>query len=127
MELCVFSDNEGRMRQRAHKPNPSKGRNYVRDWRLYRGLTQEQLAGQADYTPATISQLETGKQGYEEKTLIRLAEVLDCHPSDLISGPPEAGNLMAELRALPDATRTEIIDALNEMLSKLKRISNIDA
>lgn len=104
---------------------PSHGRNYVREWRKFRGLTQEALAEASGYSAATISQLETGAQGYEEATLVRLSEALDCHPSDLIAGPPQAGALMSEIRSLPIEHRDQIIEALQEMLAKLKRIGHI--
>lgn len=101
----------------------NKGRNFVRQWRKYRKLTQERLAEMTGYTPSSISQLETGAQGYEETTLVRLAEALDCKPGDLISGPPEEINFLHDLRELKPEQRDEVIGLLNDTLARLKRMT----
>lgn len=100
----------------------NKGRNFVREWRKHRKLTQEKLAEMTGYTPSSISQLETGAQGYEEATLVRLAEAMQCKPGDLISGPPGEIGLLQELRELHPDHRDKVIAALNDMLSHLKLI-----
>ncbi len=102
----------------------NKGRNFVREWRKHRKLTQEKLAEMTGYTPSSISQLETGAQGYEEATLVRLSEALQCKPGDLISGPPAEVALLQELRELDPAQRDGVIAALNDMLAHLKRIGS---
>jgi transcriptional regulator with XRE-family HTH domain len=107
------------------EPPPMNARNYVREWREFRKLKQEKLAEKAGYSAATISQLETGKQGYEEKTLVRLAAALDCEPSDLIAGPPELAPLVNQVRNLPPDRREDVIDALMRLLVDLKRIGKI--
>lgn len=101
----------------------NKGRNFVREWRKHRKLTQEKLAELTGYTPSSISQLETGMQGYEEATLVRLSAALDCKPGDLISGPPEEIAFISELRQLDPDRRKEVIAALNDMLAHLRRIT----
>lgn len=100
-------------------------RNYVREWREFRGMTQEQLAEAAGYSPSSISQLETGKQGYEEKTLVRLAEALVCHPSDLITGPPQLAPLVNQIRNLPADRQDDVIHALMHLMTYLERIGKI--
>jgi transcriptional regulator with XRE-family HTH domain len=101
----------------------NKGRNFVRHWRKHRKLTQEKLAELTGYTASSISQLETGVQGYEEATLVRLAQALRCRPGDLISGPPEEIALLTELRELEPEHRAEVMQALHEMLTHLKRLA----
>lgn len=101
----------------------NKGRNYVRQWRKFRKLTQEQLAERTGYTPSSISQLETGAQGYEEATLVRLADALGCKPGDLISGPPGEIAFLHDLRELEPAQRDEVIGLLNDTLARLKRLT----
>lgn len=61
---------------------------YLKQWRLFRRLTQEALAAKADMTPPSISQLETGNQGFTDKSLARLAGALDCTPADLLVHDP---------------------------------------
>lgn len=102
----------------------NKGRNFVREWRKHRKLTQEQLAGMTGYTPSSISQLETGAQGYEEATLVKLAEALQCKPGDLISGPPGEIAFIQELRELDPAQRDEVIGMLNDVLARIRRLGS---
>lgn len=47
-------------------PKPSHPRFFFREWRKYRGLNQEALAEIVGVTTSTISQLETGKQGFTD-------------------------------------------------------------
>lgn len=101
----------------------NRGRNYVREWRKHRRLTQEQLAEATGYTPSSISQLETGAQGYEEATLVKLAHALECKPGDLISGPPDEIAFVNELRMLEPAERKEVISALNDMLVHIRKLA----
>jgi transcriptional regulator with XRE-family HTH domain len=55
----------------------------LRYWRERRFLTQEQLAGRAGVTNATISRLEQG-QDARLSTLVKLAKALDIEPSALV-------------------------------------------
>jgi transcriptional regulator with XRE-family HTH domain len=61
---------------------------FVRQWRKHRGLSQETLAERAGLSPPSISQLETGNQGFTDKSLARIAAALDCTPADLLVHDP---------------------------------------
>lgn len=61
---------------------------YIRSWRKYRKLTQEQLADLAGLSTPSISQLETGAQGFNHGTLAALATALQCTPADLLAYDP---------------------------------------
>lgn len=63
-------------------------KNFIRAWRKYRGLTQEALAEAIGVATASISQVETGKQGFSDTTLYALAEALDCTAGDLLTREP---------------------------------------
>lgn len=69
-------------------PKDGPPRHYVREWRKFRGLTQERLAERTPYTTGAISQLETGRTNYTQDMLEALAQALDCKPGDLISRNP---------------------------------------
>ena len=60
----------------------------LRDWRKYRGLTQEQLAEGMETTKAVISDIERGYRRWNATHLSRAAEFLNCRPSDLLSTKP---------------------------------------
>lgn len=67
---------------------PQRPRFFFKEWRKHRGYTQETLADMIGVQPSTISQLETGKQGFTDSTLIALSEALKCSPGDLLMRNP---------------------------------------
>lgn len=96
---------------------------FFRAWREYKGLTQEQLAERVDMSVSSISQIETGAQGFTDSTLIAIAEALSCAPGDLLSVDPrvegavvdlmrlierkDQATVMAIINGLPDRTGTK--------------------
>lgn len=62
--------------------------NFIRQWRKHRGLTQEQLAEAVGMTASSVSQIETGKQGFTDTTLHAIAEALSTTSGNLLSGGP---------------------------------------
>ncbi len=67
---------------------PPRSQFFFKEWRKFRGLKQEELADQIGVTPSSISQLENGKQGFTDTTLVALAEALHCNPGDLLMRNP---------------------------------------
>lgn len=61
---------------------------FFKQWRKHRGLTQEALGERVGLTASSISQLETGKQGFTDSTLEHIAEALNCSPGDLLMRNP---------------------------------------
>lgn len=76
-------------------PKPSHPRFFFREWRKYRGLNQEALAEIVGVTTSTISQLETGKQGFTDSTLVALADA----PPTPIPLPSISGRFALEASA----------------------------
>lgn len=74
------------MPSRATNPKP---KNFIREWRKHRAMTQEDLAAEIGVSTATISQLETGNQGFSDRTLYALAGALGCTAGDLLSAAPQ--------------------------------------
>lgn len=66
------------------------GPNYLRAWRAYRELTQEQLAERVGTNANMIQYLETGERGLSAKWLRRLAPALDTTPGMLLDHDPGA-------------------------------------
>lgn len=60
----------------------------MKEWRAYRGLTQEQLAERVGMAVSNISQLEQGRQGYSQEGLEALADALQCDPGQLLTVDP---------------------------------------
>jgi ribosome-binding protein aMBF1 (putative translation factor) len=59
------------------------GESALRVWRKYRGLSQEELAARVKTTVATISRIESGKQGGDPKRWRALADALDVQVEDI--------------------------------------------
>lgn len=68
----------------------ARRRHFIKEWRLYRGLTQDQLADRLEISKATLSRIESAKQPYTQDTLEALADAMLCEPADLIMRDPTA-------------------------------------
>lgn len=76
---------------------------YVREWRKFRGLTQERLAERTPFTTGAISQLETGRTKYTQDMIEALAVALDCKAGDLLSRNPfKEGDIIYLFDDLPE-------------------------
>jgi transcriptional regulator with XRE-family HTH domain len=67
---------------------PDRRRIFLKEWRKYRNLTQEQLADRVGWSVGNVSQLEQGKQGYSDEGLALLAEALNCTPGQILDVDP---------------------------------------
>lgn len=86
--------------------NRGKGEvnHYVREWRKYRGLTQERLAERTPFTFGAISQLETGRTKYTQDMLEALAVALNCTPGDLLNvNPLKEGEVIDLVRLINES------------------------
>lgn len=85
-------------------------RHFIRQWREYRGLTQEQLAERIDVTAGTISQLENGRISYTQPTLEAIAEALQTTPGDILNvDPTREGAIWSIWETLATADREQVI------------------
>lgn len=100
-------------RQKGEHPG-----HFVREWRKYRGYTQEQLAEMIGVTHGALSQLETGKINYTQPMIEALADALVTEPGALLYVNPMQAQSMWSLweRAKP-ATRVQI-ETIAEALIK---------
>lgn len=103
-------------------PKPRKAHHFIREWRKYRGLTQEQVAERIDQTSGAISQLENGIINYTQPTLEALAVALNCETGDLLSRDPAVDDAIYELQKIlrmasrPDQQKA--LRVLREVLTK---------
>jgi transcriptional regulator with XRE-family HTH domain len=72
---------------------------YIREWREYRGLTQDQVAERANTNKGQISKLETGAQRMNDSWASRLADAFGVEPWQLLRHPeaPDPADLLAGL------------------------------
>ena len=66
----------------------NKPRQYIREWRKFRALTQQALAERMGLARSYISHVEKGRRRYDQLFLEDAAEVLGCTPGDLIMRSP---------------------------------------
>lgn len=64
-------------------------RTYIREWRKFRDMTLEELAGRLEMTASHFSMLERGQRGYTQETLESVAEALKTTTSALLMRNPE--------------------------------------
>jgi transcriptional regulator with XRE-family HTH domain len=98
------------------------GPNYLRDWRDFRKLTQEDLAAMVDTSVSVISMLESGQRGLSAKWLRRLAPALQTTPGFLLEhNPYDLPNDILDIwnRAQPE--QKEQIKALAETVIAFRR------
>lgn len=67
---------------------------YLKEWRKFRGLTQQRLADRIEMSKGYISQLEKGDAPYNQDLIEGLADALNCDPADLIMRDPTKPDAM---------------------------------
>lgn len=92
---------------------------YLREWREFRELTQQQLADRLETTAATISRIENKKRDYTGAFLQAAAYALNCNPGDLISRPPSEPSIDAKLRDAPAPIRAQIAAVVETLLKSV--------
>ena len=125
MEICVLPVQNFSMAKRPGpipkppKP-PQRRRHFVKEWRLYRKMTQEQLAERAGMTPNNLSQLENYRQNYSAAGLDALAAVLGCEPAHLLMVDPSKDQGMWAIweRANPDV-KARIVAVATALLAEI--------
>lgn len=90
---------------------------FIRQWRKYRGLTQELLADRIGMSPGNLSNIETGKQPYTQEHLEALAEALRCEVVDLlIRNPLDPEGIWSLWERAKTAQREQILEVTKALL-----------
>lgn len=64
---------------------------YFKEWREWKGWTQQELADRMDTTKQTVSRIESGARDWSKGYLEGFAHVIGCpNPTDPITRPPES-------------------------------------
>lgn len=107
-------------KQAKPHPKPRKQRFFFQEWRKYRQYTQEELAELVGVTTSSISQLEAGKQGFNDSTLVALAKALACEPWDLLMRNPldtdAPWSIWDTVKKTPPEKRAAIVAVVETML-----------
>jgi DNA-binding Xre family transcriptional regulator len=90
---------------------------FIRQWRKYRGLTQERLADRVGMSNGNLSMIETGKTGYTQETLETLASALQCAPADLLMrDPTDPEGIWSLWDSAKPAERKQMIEVMKTLL-----------
>jgi transcriptional regulator with XRE-family HTH domain len=109
----------------------------LREWRLKRGLTQEELARKADVPTISVSHFETGHRFPNAESLRRLADALGVSADyllgrvkeptgeDLEAADPEIAGLFRRFQGMSEEAREQIKQLFEtvEAMDKKKRRS----
>lgn len=88
---------------------------FIKEWRQYRNLTQQQVADRIESTKATVSRIENGRTKYRQESLEALAFALGCEPADLFRPPKTVvveNELAAYILALDKSNQARAIQML---------------
>jgi transcriptional regulator with XRE-family HTH domain len=92
---------------------------FLKEWRKHRGMTQEELGEAVEMTASSISQIETGKQGFSDKSLVKFARALNCTPVALLACDPAAAEFWELFEIAQKLQGAERRRALNIIRSAL--------
>ena len=96
----------------------------LKDFRVKRGLTQEQLSEEVEISLKYISRIENGNNGIKTQTLIRYRNLLGIQPNTIYkdfitnSALKEDVELCEKVNSLSDWQKeliSKIIDSLNDL------------
>lgn len=74
------------------KPIRQRRRHYIKQWREFRGLTQERVAERLGISPTTWGRIEKGDVPYNQDFLEEAAFALQCDIWDLLNRDPTKEN-----------------------------------
>lgn len=98
------------------RPNRFR-KTFIRQWRLARGLTLEQLAAEIDLTPSHLSMLERGQRGYTQETLESIALALRTDVASLLSrNPTDAESIWPVWEEAKPAQRRQIVEIAKTLI-----------
>lgn len=104
---------------RVKQPKRQRYRHFLREWRLYRRLTQEQMAVRVQKSRTTYGRTESGQVPYNQDFLELASAALQCDPVDILARHPEDDSALWAIynrlrKASPDdrARALKVLDAI---------------
>lgn len=118
--LNALADNFSMAKTRKVRPRfkSIRRRIFLKEWRNYRGLTQEQLAERVGWSVSNVSQLEQGRQGYSQEGLELLAGALNCDPGQILNVDPTSGDIWSLWETAKPAERNLIINLAKQVVGR---------
>lgn len=95
---------------------PVQIKNFIRDWRKFRQMTQEDLSEALDMSTANISKIERGETDIGLVNLADFARALKCHWLDLLTRPPSANENLWTLYSKARPGQRQTLERMAEAL-----------
>jgi transcriptional regulator with XRE-family HTH domain len=102
----------------AFQKKRTRRRTFFKEWRLHRGLSQEQLADRLETSVASISRIESGTQPYTQDVLEALAEALTTDPASLLMRNPDDPEAMWSIWDQAKKAERQLIEELARSVVK---------
>lgn len=97
-------------------------RTFLREWRLYRNLTQEQAAERINIDHSTLGRIERRLVPYSQGFLEAAAEAYMCEPWDLLNvDPTKAGDVVDLTRLLKDKDPRVVAEIIGFAQGRLRQ------
>lgn len=103
-------------------PKPKRDRHptFFKEWRSYRGLTQEVAADRLQVAQSTLSRIERGLHPFDQDFLEAAAYAYQCEPADLLIRDPLSvdaiWSITDQLRKASPAQRKQVLTVVDAML-----------
>ena len=106
-----------RKKQKRANQRPA---HYLREWREFREMTQEQLAGAVGTNASVISLLEDGKRRLSDKWLSRFAPVLRTSRGWILDHDPDSlpTDILEVWATIPENAKAQALDILQTFRKK---------
>lgn len=104
--------------QTPHMANTAPTRWFLKEWRKYRGYTQEKLAEKVGMATGYYSDIEGGKRRYNQDHLEAFAEALNCDISDIFVRDPTKPEAIWTIWQQLDQPAREQVVAIAETFKK---------
>jgi transcriptional regulator with XRE-family HTH domain len=101
---------------RHAKPPPSF-RHYLKEWRIKRGLTQEELGARVGLSKGEISRCESANRGIKLELQFALMYALEIRPAQFFMSPEEESADDLVEQASPEQ-RPRILAALKALIDR---------
>jgi transcriptional regulator with XRE-family HTH domain len=102
------------------KPKREREKHFIKEWRLFRGKTQTDVAEYLGSDQSAISNLERHKTPYDQDVLERLAIYFGCDPEDLLAIDPLKPDplklVVSDLRRATPEVRARAITVIEALL-----------
>jgi transcriptional regulator with XRE-family HTH domain len=84
---------------------------YFKEWREWKGWTQQEMADRIGTSKQTVSRVESGDRDWGKGYLEAFAHVVGCsNPTDPITRPPDAPITLDDMvRGMPAEKREQVI------------------